>query len=852
MKKGLFVIFFLTSLFACATHNRAGEIAYRQIGINQFEITLTTYTRIETEADRPVIEIDWGDGSIDSLERLPGFPEFIATDINKHQYKSTHTFPGPGVYNVSLEDPNRNEGVVNIPNSINIPFSIQSQIIINPFLGENNSPVLLNPPIEEACVDAIFQHNPSAFDEDGDSLSFSLITALGTGSEPVAGYNFPDGVSINPNTGTLTWDRPTLEGEFNFAILIEEYRNGFLIGSMIRDMQVSVKDCNNNPPVIDPISDLCVVAGTTIDLDVFAADQDSGQAITLTATGGPLTEVSGDQASFSEVVGIDSVSGNFNWITGCSHVRSSPYQVYFKAQDNDNQVQLIDLHTLKIRVIGPKVENVTSEANLNGIQVNWTRSICEEVVGYKVYRKPDSLLWNPDSCEVGVPAYTGYEFIGSINGRDNSSFFDSTVINRNLYCYRIVACFPDGSESIASEETCAETFETKPIPTHADVIKTDSLLGSIVTRWENPKHIDSLDLSNLAFYKLYTIQNGMRTEIYRTPDLDPFNMSFNHENINTKSQQHFYIVELIDIVGGNETLISTSEEFSSVFLSGLSADRTIKLSWDYDTPWRVDSSIILNDLGLSYEFLDTVYINSVTYDTLTNSIEYCYIIGTYGQYTTDTTDSVIFLNRSQELCITPEDIIPPCVPEINSSSNCELDENSFSWTIDSLDCNQDLTQLSIYFKRNPSDDYNLLVNNISPFIDTTFIHNNISEVAGCYAFTVTDSVGNESDLSFETCFDNCPIYQLPNIFTPNGDNINDFVVPFPHKYVESIDLKIFNRWGQIVYTTKEINVNWDGVSSLTKLKCSSGVYFYTCNVNEQRLNGIETRVINGFIQLVDN
>jgi len=135
MRIGLFILSIFISLISLATHNRAGEISFKQIGVNQFEITLVTYTRIETEADRPIIEINWGDGSIDSLNRSPGFPQFVAIDINVNEYKSIHTFPGPGVYTVSLEDPNRNADVVNLPNSVNVPFYIKSQIIINPFLG---------------------------------------------------------------------------------------------------------------------------------------------------------------------------------------------------------------------------------------------------------------------------------------------------------------------------------------------------------------------------------------------------------------------------------------------------------------------------------------------------------------------------------------------------------------------------------------------------------------------------------------------------------------------------------------------------------------------------------------------
>jgi len=52
---------------------------------------------------------------------------------------------------MTMEDPNRNAGIINIPNSVNIPFFLETTLVINPFLGNNNSPELLNPPHRQ-CV----------------------------------------------------------------------------------------------------------------------------------------------------------------------------------------------------------------------------------------------------------------------------------------------------------------------------------------------------------------------------------------------------------------------------------------------------------------------------------------------------------------------------------------------------------------------------------------------------------------------------------------------------------------------------------------------------------------------------
>jgi len=98
--------------------------------------------------------------------------------------------------------------------------------------------------------------------------------------------------------------------------------------------------------------------------------------------------------------------------------------------------------------------------------------------------------------------------------------------------------------------------------------------------------------------------------------------------------------------------------------------------------------------------------------------------------------------------------------------------------------------------------------------------------------------------------DNCPEYTLPNVFTPNQDGQNDFFVPFPYKFVESIDLQVYNRWGQIVFTTLDPDIVWDGVHMESKEICSDGVYFYTCVVNTITLQGILPITLTGYVHLL--
>ena len=88
------------------------------------------------------------------------------------------------------------------------------------------------------------------------------------------------------------------------------------------------------------------------------------------------------------------------------------------------------------------------------------------------------------------------------------------------------------------------------------------------------------------------------------------------------------------------------------------------------------------------------------------------------------------------------------------------------------------------------------------------------------------------------------------MFSPNGDNVNDFFIPIKNKHIESVDIKIFNRWGQIVFETTESEINWNGKKRGKKSNCSEGVYFYVCIVNELKLNGIDSFQIRGIVSLI--
>lgn len=871
---GVFV-FVCLSHWAAATHNRAGEITYRHIGGYTYEITITTCTKTSVIADREWLRIAWGDNlnpgaELDSIQRdnIEFSPPGEDWQINT--YTDIHTYPGIGSYLLTVEDQNRNEGVNNIPESVSVAFWIESLLVISP-IGFNNSVVLLNPPKELACLNKLWIHNPGAFDPDGDSLYYSLIPCMRQDGVNIEGYNYPDDTTPNPNdifsidpqTGDVTWDVPSEPaGEYNFAIKIEEFRNGYLMGYVVRDMQITVIICDNNPPVIPEILDVCIEVGQNLTIDVDAFDPD-GNPFELTAVGGPLTEVV-NQATFNENSGI------FNWVPGCEEVRPQPYQMLFLAQDFSNQINLVDIESVFITVVAPEVENPIAEALANTITLNWDVTPCLDAVArpelgsYKIYRRNNLFGFEPALCELGVPEYTGYQFIGEVQGLENTTYFDDFELGYGgTYCYMIATCFPNGAISYASVEFCTELIKDVPVMTNVSVNNTNTVSGENYVAWSPPTEIDLETFAGPYYYELYygTGFNGASQLIFTSDaeaELFEADTTFVHSGINSKDNPNNYKV----VFFSDNEAISQSTFASSVFLEMESNDNQLRLFWTTSVPWFNDSYEVFrfdDDLG-EFISIGTTTEMEFTDTELINNREYCYYVLSTGSFNADDIiDPVI--NFSQEACGVPFDFTAPCAPVLSIEPDCDEELAYLTWTNPNDSCADDVTAYNLFYSPTINGTFEL-IESFSSADETSFTYNlgvENGSIAGCYVVTALDSLlpgpggipnQNESEWGEMVCIDNCPFYFLPNVFSPNNDGVNDFFHPFPYKFVESIDCKIFNRWGGLVFETTDPDINWDGTSNDSGEVVSDGVYYYTITLNTIRLAGIVQVEMSGNLTIL--
>lgn len=189
---------------------------------------------------------------------------------------SPNVFNDPAGYYISWERCCRNSTINNImdPGGAAQTFYMEFPAVIqNGIFFKNSSPRLFPPLSDYACVGELFYFDFNGTDPDGDSLVYEMITPLngfthrdapvGSGSAApyptikwLSGYNQETQIKGNPainidrQTGRLIM-RPSSKGLFVFGIRVEEYRNKKKIGEVRRDFQVLVLDCpKNETPVI--------------------------------------------------------------------------------------------------------------------------------------------------------------------------------------------------------------------------------------------------------------------------------------------------------------------------------------------------------------------------------------------------------------------------------------------------------------------------------------------------------------------------------------------------------------------------------------------------------------------------
>lgn len=124
----------------------------------------------------------------------------------------------------------------------------------------------------------------------------------------------------------------------------------------------------------------------------------------------------------------------------------------------------------------------------------------------------------------------------------------------------------------------------------------------------------------------------------------------------------------------------------------------------------------------------------------------------------------------------------------------------------------------------------------TPEVSTTYTLT-YSDQLGCFMFDTTITIVIDDDYS---------IY-VPNAFTPDGDGINDIFKVESYGFKEFKSFAIFNRWGELLYETQDLNKGWDGTYPNGDKAQSEQVYVY--RFTAKRFNGEEVEKIGSVLLL---
>jgi hypothetical protein len=974
-----------------ATHIRAADITAIRLGSSPngttYRIILTAYT--DRGAPQQVKfgngTLSFGDGSdpiIRPREQFnigadgvgvprPGadpraislIEEFdtLGNDIEFNQIEFRHTFASSfAVFRISYQEPNRNEGILNMANSVNTPFYVETIIRLDGFLGQNNTPRFTVPPIDFGCTFEKFEHNPGAFDVDGDFLRYRLVVPQQNINVEVGAYRFPNEAPLSESQddgtvppifnidqeGLVTWNSPALQGEYNIAFVVEEFRifdtDTIFLGSVVRDMQIIVEACENDPPELEVPPDTCILAGTSLEADIRATDPND-DGILIEGFGGPFEVDPRATLVPDQVFQPSPAISQFTWNTNCFNVRESPYEAVFKATDNGIP-NLVDFDTWGIQVIAPApVLDTAIVIPGRQIVLQWRPyEQCSNATTIQIWRRIDSFDFIPEGCNVGIPPEGGYTLIATVPVMEGGEFTTRFIDDNNgnglnfgaNYCYRLVAAFPEPlrGESYASEEKCGAIAADAPIITNVTVVSTDDTEGITQVRWVPPLDVDTLEVRPPFHYQLLRgegfFAENQPVLLPAEPILDTL---FEDTGLNTDFSVYNYRVLLYGSAenGNAESMpADTGDLASSVLLSPNPQAAEIQLNWGANVPWtnqsqrfpfhyifrdnvlsgNPDQLVLIDSVNVvnnGFEYFDDGRFNGVP---LSDQIEYCYFVTTVGTYGNDSLPQLDNLrNNSQIVCLTPNDTIPPCPPVsfrfepsqlidcvnddyiANTPCNINVFETVIEWQIDEDPaCIDEINFFNVYFSPTGREGTYTLLDQV---VGTTqFIHTRDDEsLAGCYQISTVDRAGNESELSEPICRDNCVNYQLPNVFTPGGDNCNDLFQAFHEplsgeelcgggqgggeggeiidfrqvcpRFVEYVLFTVVNRWGRVVfeYDSRNANpslgldpilINWDGKNN-DGVELATGVYYYTAEVKFTVLNPDESvRTFKSWVHLL--
>jgi gliding motility-associated-like protein len=116
--------------------------------------------------------------------------------------------------------------------------------------------------------------------------------------------------------------------------------------------------------------------------------------------------------------------------------------------------------------------------------------------------------------------------------------------------------------------------------------------------------------------------------------------------------------------------------------------------------------------------------------------------------------------------------------------------------------------------------------------------------------TAISSLGCTDSTLVTIDYQESEVYYIPNSFTPDGDKFNQVFLPIftagidPYNYT----MEIYNRWGELIFETHNMEYGWDGSYGLEGNDCPSGSYTYRIVIKMPDID--ERKILVGHVNLI--
>jgi gliding motility-associated-like protein len=393
--------------------------------------------------------------------------------VKRFTYQGTVTLSGPSngwIFKFNGDLGSSTAGRSNAITNINFtPPALSSvtalEATLNNVSGNNSSPVYTTIPTPFFCVNKPASYNPGTVDINGDNLVYSLVPGLdaqtGTtvsykpgfsGTSPLAAAT--GSFSFSPVTGQLNFE-PNLTPQHALVVnKVEEYRDGVLVGTSMREMTfVILNTCSNNPPggsISNPIGgnvvnnttfSACQSAGT-VSFRINPTDLD-GNAINVSASGLPAG------ATFNVLNNnTSSPQGTFSWnVTGVANGTYNFFITY-----TDDGCPLASKQTLAYTV------NISPAPSTKYLQT--TQATCTKKAKFEVT--------NQMATPITIQIWQGATFL---HGFPGVAGIQQDSLAPGTYTLRIITasnCIKDSIITIAPPVSMSSASITTTGPTCSD------------------------------------------------------------------------------------------------------------------------------------------------------------------------------------------------------------------------------------------------------------------------------------------------------------------------------------------------------------------------------------------------